>query len=106
MEKLDLPLHMNSSGEEKESLLVKCWSLQKSWLLILMTPKQSSSAVREVVKAMLSMRQKEDAVDALQNITNVAERERAIAEVSAWVCSYGGYGDGKEPCRSYCQSCR
>lgn len=52
-------------------------------------PKQSSSAVREVVKAMLSMRQKEDAVDALQNITNVAERERAIAEVSAWSARMG-----------------
>ena len=49
----------------------------------------ASVAVREVVKAMLSQRQTDDALAALQNIQNPRERERAIAEIAAWSARQG-----------------
>ena len=52
-------------------------------------PKRSSVAVREVVKAMLSMKQRDDALEALQNIWIVRERENAMAEVAAWSARHG-----------------
>ena len=41
----------------------------------------SSRAVRAVVKAMLTQRQSEDAMFAIQNIQNVREREQAMPKL-------------------------
>lgn len=49
----------------------------------------SSAAVGEVVKAMLVQRQTDDAMEALQNVQNTRERERALAEVAAWSARFG-----------------
>ena len=52
-------------------------------------PKASSTSVREIVKAMLAIKLTEDAMQALQNISTIRERERAMAEVSAWSARIG-----------------
>lgn len=52
-------------------------------------PLDSSMAVRDVVKAMLAQHQTDDAIQALQNIQNTRERERAVAEVAAWSARIG-----------------
>lgn len=52
-------------------------------------PHRTSISVREVVKTMLSMKQVEDAMEALHNISNTYERERMMAEVSAWSARNG-----------------
>lgn len=49
----------------------------------------TSYAIRAVVKAMLLQQHSADANNALQNIQNLRERERAIAEVAAWSARHG-----------------
>lgn len=49
----------------------------------------SSIAVREVIKAMLSQRQAADAMEALHDIQNPRQRERALGEVAAWSARLG-----------------
>jgi len=50
---------------------------------------KASTAVREVVKAMLSQRLNDEAISALQNIQKSSERERAISEIAAWSARQG-----------------
>lgn len=50
---------------------------------------KSSSAIREVVKMMLSQQLNEDAIAALQNIRDGKMRERAVSEVAAWSARQG-----------------
>jgi len=49
----------------------------------------SSSAVRDVAKAMLSQKQNDDAMAALENIRHPVEREKAMAEVAVWAARDG-----------------
>ncbi|MBK1853780.1 hypothetical protein JO972_02315 [Verrucomicrobiaceae bacterium 5K15] len=52
-------------------------------------PERTSTAVAEVVKAMLSQRHEEDAYKALQNISIATARESAMSTVASWAARQG-----------------